>query len=336
MINNIDVGTVIDITEEALDTLYLVRNGNIPNADLLLFSTDGVPLLDDTIQTRRSASLFFDSDDNYYCANISGFIAQYNFETKELDELSGQSLPAWTKIFVSRLDGGDFMTSQIKYNPDIFANSIYTQRYSIDGTLQEEIAMEIYGWFGDPELLEAFSTDGTTTTISFAGNTLKGVGSFTASGLLWKIVVSSQLQSETGGTIHGDTFYTMNGNLMFIRDLETNEIIEEIPITNINVGSIGVQPSSGPGRSIRGLLTSFESINTVTSTIANSEGEPVLFQVPGRKAIEITTKQNLDDFIDIKNTPVIVKDEQYEVVSIKCVTDKYTISLQTPQETQPI
>lgn len=334
MLNNKDIGTVITVTPIQQEILYLVRNIGSIDAQLLLFSDAGVPLHDDTIDTLKPASLFFDSAGNFYSLNVDKKIAQYNFETKELDELPGQSAIPWSKIFIYRLDDGSFMTSDFQYDPIIADTVIVMERYSIDGTLLEQTILTglPYGTIGVGEL-HSFSTNGAETTISFQNDVYVGVGSYSASGMLIDFIIDSTIPDETGGTLYENLLYTMASEVvMLIRDLDTGDIINEIPITEYNVGSIGraLKQVDDP---FKGLLLSIDSTNPTTDTIADEAGNPVLFLTPGRKYIEMTTQQNLDAFLDGEVESMLVDGEVFSITNISTTGTDYQVSLQTPEYT---
>ncbi len=408
MITNRDIGTVIKIIRVPQDTFYLVRNSGSVDADLLLFTGKGVPISEDTIQTTQPASLFFDSSGNYYCLNTDKKIAQYNFDTKELDLLTGQTAIPWTKIFVDRLDDGTFISSRTFYDPTPGVVVLESQRYSLDGTLEESNIITINGYSGSLGALNSFSTDGVITVLTFSDDVFVGTATYSATGLIDSFTVDTTYVDETSGTLMDGKLYTLTGDELRIRDLtaeiseETPEVsdrqpdsswendcnyvmgskvcvypstetdsiervcteeydsnynvswvcvppfpgveqppiitlsltavlVDSIPISGFSVGSIGVKISDIE-ESFRGLLKSIDSSNPTTETIANADGNPVLFTQPGIKFLEITTRENLDDYLDGKVDIVSVDEEEYEIESIVSTGNRYEITLQTPEK----
>lgn len=335
MLNNKDIGTVITVEPIQQEILYLVRNTSQIDAQFLLFNDAGVPLFDDTIDTLQPASLFFDSDGNFYSLNADRKIAQYNFETKELDELPGQPAIPWPDVFLYRLDDGSFMTSDTEYDPGISDTVIVMERYSIDGTLLEKEILDgiPYGIGEFVGALQSFSTNGEITTISFLDDVYVGIGTYSASGMLTGIAIEDTILNESGGTLYDNLLYTMASEVvMLIRDLDTGDIINEIPITDYNVGSIG-RALKQVDDQLKGLLLSIDSTNPTTDTIADEAGNPVLFLTPGRKYIEMTTQQNLDAFLDGEVEAMLVDGEIFSITNISTTGTDYQVSLQTPEYT---
>ena len=340
MVNKLSIGTTITATKVPLDKLYVVLDGNVPSVVYFVpYTSQGVQITDDIIETVKPAALFFDSEssDIFYCLNSNQKIAQYNFETKELDVLPDQTQVPWqNNIFIERQQDGNFISSDFGYDPGIGDTVTFMQRYALDGTLIEQETL-VLSWFpGDLTtlgIIECFSTNGTHTVIkgSSLDAVIIGIPTYSASGLLIGFEYLDEYPNETGGTIHDGNLYTLNGSIMLVRDLaEINPTIE-IPIQGFAYGNIGKVKSLSP-ESITGLLTSIDITKTTTNTIADAWGSPVLFTEPGNKFIELTVTDNLDIFLDSEVELLFIEGEQFEIKSIVATNNlEYEVTLQTPE-----
>jgi hypothetical protein len=163
-----------------------------------------------------------------------------------------------------------------------------------------------------------------------------GTATYSSTGLLIDFQIGSDTYTdEFGATIIDEKLYTLfeDSNQMVIRDLSGTGDVTTYPIpSDSTYGSIGIiPPSSSPA--FKGLVTFIDSANPTTTTISDFEGKPVLFTEPGRKTIELTTQQNIDEFLDGKVEAMQVEGEEFEIESIFAEGTTYQVTLQTPEIT---
>lgn len=306
MLSKLDIGKAFTLQAEVFDKFYFVQPGIGSNADLAVYLADGTPVSEENIPTTMTASLFFDSEGNYYCLNASNKIAQYNFTTLELDELEGQSAIPWTKKFLRRLDDGSFATTRSIMNPEVY--DTFSQRYSIDGTLLEEVRISFTGDTGRTlrgEELDTLSGDESKTLITskFTSNhdsMYSGTATYTASGLLSHFVGITRYYNEFGGTINGDKIYSLNYTYLIVRNLaEQQENL--LPIPQICTGSIGLHVQSGvdvPTVNIV-LRSIYVSPERKDSLPGEEEGVYTPIWTPGYRVITATTKDTASNALSI-------------------------------------
>lgn len=332
MVNNKDIGTVLTVVKDQSSKYYTVSN------TLLEVSDDKGILLETPIDIGASV-LFFDPDGNYYTFDENNYIAQYNFETKEIETLPGQT-DSWSidLQILARLSNGNFLVNDGSYDDVADQWRAFTVIYSIDGTVIEtgDYLPETDGLF--IHSIFSLSTKNGLTAITFYDDTWDvsfiGTATYSASGLLTDFQIGSdRYQDEFAATIWNDSLYTAfpNDNLIVVRDLVEPFGVTTLPINvTRTAGSIGVTIGTA-SVAFKGLLKNIDSANPTTSTIADYQGNPVQFTEPGRKFIELTTKQNMDEFLDGEVERMNIDGEEFEIESIFVDGSTYEISMQTPE-----
>ena len=341
-LNKTDIGKPITLRIEAFDKFYFVEQGLGSSGSLLVYLADSTPVPEETIEVTATSALFFDPDGNYYCLNSANKIAQYNFTTLELDELEGQSAIPWTKKFIARLADGSFMTSRAVGYPD---EDTYMQRYSLDGTLLEEVLLTVTGveYYVNNipgNIIGSFATDGTYTSINVpvvgAWYVLPVTPTYTASGLLSAINISEtdpRFNHETGGTIYFTNLFTLDGTDLIVRDILAGyDPIQYIPIPKECTGSIGLKIASEENAlKVGGILRSiYVSPESKAFLPGEEEGTYTPIWTPGYRVITITTADTTPNALkilsDIRGVNTFeIDDDFYTIQDIEEVDSRETL-----------
>jgi hypothetical protein len=363
MINKSDIGKFLEVVSAGDYLIYMLEfqgSWQLPDGTdfkLLVYNTLGVQV-EPSISTVLPSTLFFDSDKNYYMLNANGKIAQYNFETKELDPpLSDET---WDMNILSMTDynNDDIIVAKnlTSFSP---GDPLVIQRYRIgdSSTVRATSNIDI-----NPNIVAqvagavSMSREGDNTAITlleyysftFHPITVIGTGTYNSQGMLTDIDIQHSYSNESGATITNGKLYTSTSQVIRVRDIATNEIINEYPITGQASGSIGFELVESEG-SFDGTLKSISVEKTVATIIPNSSGQPVLFTVPGRKTLTMNLiSSEIDGYLnaDIDTVEVKVKGttgdvEEYEIKSIEAgeirqedgsvtPTDFFEVALHTP------
>lgn len=354
VVNNQDISYPCLVEEIDKELIYTVRNGFFIVNNL--FGTQeelAIPVSPD-------ATLFFDPDGNHYTINTDGFIAQYNFVTKELDQLDGQ-VATWVNV-LSRLADGTFIWSRPQDFPSTQDFSMANS--SLDGTLIAEntngnIAGGVLGT--GIKFITSLSKEGDITVITalyyLDANNLDsiwfaGEGTYNVDGLLIDMNDDTFRDEQSGGTIDGDSIYSLHQNDILVRDSLTYEIKKVIELSDPSVqlasGSISFFTPDATGSFTANLL-SIKSTNTFSRTIIDGQGSSSSIIEVGDKRLEMEvnaeTSVNIDEFFNVDDQNVLVTrnrivngvttevSEAYITAGVSTEdTSTYIVSLKTPDK----
>jgi len=363
MVNNKSISTTITVT--AVPESHKIYRTTVDNK-LYVYNDFGEllePYIDILFFTDRFWNgLFRDSSNDIYCLNTNNRISKYNFTSKELDEVPGQT-GNWTEIDgpwtadtsyprvhnLGMLDDGSIMISaeyeisSVKY--------VKTFRYSIDGTKLEEADFTQYHngvlqryiypvshFFDDASGLTALSTDSRWGSNPIGAMT--GIGTYSSTGLLTRFdrgCGAEDSSAISGASIYYNRLLFTNSNFgspsnkLSYAYLDTCTFSHSIDMSEFTKGII-VKVAIDTPQTFNGVLESIESVNDSKSTIPDDTGQPVLFTEKGRKFLEITTDENLDYFLKGEVHQVFVDGEEFYLESIRCRGDTYEVTLQTPEK----